>query len=163
MALSRNLISAVALCVGALCAAPSSQANQGLNKDSSPSTAAVNVAIVIPPVLRILENRHPLSLPIADTPDLRISVSQRLVLLSTLGKGFCAALELSPQLTDWALRVSGSAGAWIEPSAGGYRLCVGRAGRYEVLLQHDFTVRDSAQAGNAVALDWPVLLSLATP
>ena len=46
------------------------------------------------------------------------------------------------QLTDWQLSVSGSAGTRIEPSEGGYRLCVGRAGRYEVALQHDFSLKD---------------------
>ena len=89
---------------------------------------------------------------------------QRLVLVSTLGKGFCMDLRLTQQqLTDWQLRVSGSAGTRIEPSEGGYRLCVGRAGRYEVALQHDFSLKDGARQGLAPALDWPVNVSLASP
>ena len=79
-------------------------------------------------MLRLLENSHPSSLPVADAPSAHISVLQRLVLVSTLGKGFCMDLRLTQQqLTDWQLRVSGSAGTRIEPSEGGYRLCVGRA------------------------------------
>jgi hypothetical protein len=164
MAFSRNLISAIALCAGALCNPLSALAHEAVSAGNHHAGTAINFAIVIPAVLRILENSHPLSLPMADTSDAHISVSQRLVLVSTLGKGFCMDLQLSQQqLTDWQLQVSGSASARIEPSAGGYRLCVGRAGRYEVALQHEFTLKDSARADGAAALDWPVLVSLATP
>jgi hypothetical protein len=163
MAHARHLISAITLCTAQLCNPTSALAHEALSTDGHHAAAAINFAVVIPAVLRILENSHPLSLPVADRPDAHISVSQRLVLLSTLGKGFCMELQLRQQLTDWQLRVSGSAGARIETSAGGYRLCVGRAGRYEVMLQHDFTLNDSARASQAAVLDWPVLVSLATP
>jgi hypothetical protein len=164
MALARHLISAITLCTVALCNPTSAMAHEALGADGHHAGTALNFSIVIPAVLRILENSHPLSLPVADAPDAHISVLQRLVLVSTLGKGFCMELQLSQQqLTDWQLRVSGSVGARIEPSAAGYRLCVGRAGRYEVALQHDFTLKDSARADRTSALDWPVLVSLATP
>jgi hypothetical protein len=159
MAFASHLILTIALCSPA-----SALTREALSTDSHPASTAISFAIVIPAVLRILENSHPLSLPVADTPDAHISVSQRLVLLSTLGKGFCMELQLSqPQLTDWQLRVSGSAGVRIEPSAGGYRLCVGRAGRYELALQHDFTLKERARANPAAVLDWPVQVSLASP
>jgi hypothetical protein len=164
MALATHLISAITLCTVALCSPASALAREALSTDTHPASTAISFAIVIPAVLRILENSHPLSLPIAISPGAPISVSQRLVLVSTLGKGFCMELQLSQQqLTDWQLRVSGSAGVRIESSAGGYRLCVGRAGRYEVTLQHEFTLKGEARADRAAALDWPVLASLATP
>jgi hypothetical protein len=165
MALARHLISAITLCTVTLCSPVSALAREALSTDGHPPAGtAINFAIIIPAVLRILENSHPLSLPVANTPDAHISVSQRLVLVSTLGKGFCMDLQLSQQhLTDWQLRVSGSTGTRIEPSAGGYRLCIGRAGRYEMVLQHDFHLKDGPRADPAPALGWPVHISLAAP
>ncbi|UUZ74532.1 hypothetical protein LP414_19115 [Polaromonas sp. P1(28)-13] len=139
-------------------------ANGTFSSDSQQSSAALDLRIIIPPILRILENNYPRSLPAADTQTSRISALQRMVLVSTLPKGFCMDLQLTQrQVTDWQLHVSGSAGAWIQSSEGGYRLCAGRAGRYEVALHHDFSLRDSMRGTMAPALDWPVHLSLTTP
>jgi hypothetical protein len=164
MAHARHLISAITLCAAALCSPTQTLAHESLNNDNRQAGAAVNFSIIVPAVLRILENSHPLSLPVTDTPSPRVSVLQRLVLVSTLGKGFCMDLQLTQQqLTDWQLKVSGSTGARIEPSEGGYRLCIGRAGRYEVVLQHDFHLKDGPRASLAPALGWPVHISLAAP
>jgi hypothetical protein len=87
-----------------------------------------------------------------------------LVLVSTLHKGFCMDLQLSQrQITDWQVRVSGSPGTWLESSGGGYRLCAGRAGRYDVALQHDFGLKDSLRGNVASAIEWPVSLNLSAP
>lgn len=159
-------LAVLALCTGMLVSPPSAHANEAWRTDGKPVSAALSITIVIPAVLRILENTHPLSLPPADALTARTSVVQRMVLLSTLGKGFCMDLRLDrQQIADWQLRVSGSAGAWLEPAAAGYRLCAARAGRYELALQHDFalTEKDQGPAGLTKVLDWPVNMSFATP
>ena len=130
----------------------------------SSSLKSSNLAIIIPAVLRVIENSHPSSLPIADTQTSRISAMQRMVLVSTLGKGFCMDLRLTQsQLANWQIQVSGSTGTWIQPSEGGYRLCTGRAGRYELALQHAFSLKGGTRGNLAPALDWPVSMSLAAP
>lgn len=159
-------ILAIALCTGVLATPTSASAAETLTVDGRQASAALNFTIIIPAVLRILENSHPSSLPMADMPASRVSAMQRMVLVSTLGKGFCMNLRLTQlEVADWQLRVSGSAGTWIEPSDGGYRLCARRAGRYELALQHDFSLKekDGNRASPAAALDWPVNVSLATP
>lgn len=168
----------LALCICMLVAPPSAHASEAWRTDGQPVSAALNITIVIPAVLRVLENTHPLSLPPADTLTARTSVVQRMVLVSTLGKGFCMDLLLNrQQIADWQLSVSGSAGIWLEPAASGYRLCAARAGRYELALQHDFILKEKSReiartagaAGSAglerlaSAPDWPVNLSFATP
>ena len=153
------------LCVGLL-ATSSAGAHEVWHTDGRPASAALNITIVIPAVLRILENTHPLSLEPADALTARTSALQRMVLVSTLGKGFCMGLQLNqPQIKEWQLRISGSAGAWVEPVASGYKLCAARAGRYEVALQHDFALKEKGQqlASPPSAVDWPVNISLATP
>ena len=159
----------LALCAGVLLVPVIARANQALSTDNQPVTAAVHVSIVIPPVLRILENSHPLALPPLDTLDTlaaHTSALQRMVLVSTLGKGFCMDLRLSQkQISNWQLKISGTLGAWLEPMLEGYRLCAARAGRYELTLQHDFFLKekDRRRADPTTALAWPVYVSFAMP
>lgn len=164
MARPRHLIPAIALCAGVLWGPTSASANDTLSADGRQASAVVNFSIIIPAVLRIIENSHPSSLPGADPQTSRISAMQRMVLVSTLRKGFCMDLQLTQrQLADWQVQLSGSAGTWIEPSEGGWRLCAGRAGRYELALQHDFSLKDGTRGKLAPALDWPVSISLTAP
>ena len=145
------------------------RANQASTVNGQPVTAALHVSIVIPAVLRILENSHPLELPPLDTLGTlagHTSALQRMVLVSTLGKGFCMDLRLSQlQISDWQLKISGTPGAWLEPVLEGYKLCAARAGRYELTLQHDFFLKekDRRRADPGTALAWPVYASFALP
>lgn len=164
MAHARHFTPALALCSGVLWGPTPASAHEALSADGRQTSATLNFSIIIPAVLRIIENSHPPSLPVADPQTSRISAMQRMVLLSTLRKGFCMDLQLTqPQLADWQVQLSGSAGTWIQPSEGGWRLCTGRAGRYELALQHDFSLKDGPRGKLAPALDWPVNVSLSAP
>ena len=129
--------------------------------------SALNFGIVVPEILRILENSHPPTLqPTGDAPVGPIPALQRVVVLSTLGKGFCMDMSLvHAHIASWKLRVSGTAGSWLQQTAGGYRLCLRRAGRYELALEHEFELKDagSATVNPASGLGWPVNVSLSTP
>lgn len=165
MVRSRLLIPVIALCAGVLWGSTSTSAHDSLSADGRKAGTTQDFRIIIPEVLHILENSHPSSLTVAGTlMTPRISALQRVVLVSTLRKGFCMDLRLNqPQVADWQVQVGGSAGIWIEPLDGGYHLCAHHAGRYELALQHDFSLKDGARGNLAPALDWPVSMSLATP
>lgn len=154
-------------CVRSLCTAIGMAAVSSLvcaggafSTDTATSSAALDFRVVIPQVLRILENTHPVALPPPDQQTSRISALQRLVLVSTLRRGFCMDLQMQGrQLADWQLEISTGVGTWLQPSAGGYRLCTARAGRYDVALRHEFNAAGSADQ----ARSWPVQVSLTTP
>jgi hypothetical protein len=148
-------------------------------------TDAIDFAIVIPAILRLLENDHPAELQPLAGPAMPIAALQRVVLVSTLRSGFCMDLRLNArhagqaQVADWQVQLaalSGAAaasGARVEAVDGGWRVCTRRAGRFELALQHAFSVQPrAAQAGvnlavgttdQAPPLGWPVALSLSTP
>lgn len=152
-------------------------------------TAAVNFAIVIPAVLRLLENDHPAELHSQTAPASPIAALQRVVLVSTFRSGFCMDLRLNPlpagqaPVADWQVNLaalSGAAaatGARVEAFDGGWRVCTRRAGRFELALHHTFSLQPSiltskqalmghapgSVPGEAAALGWPVALSLSTP
>lgn len=124
--------------------------------------AALTFAIVIPSVLRVLENTHPEVLESFGPSNSLVSALQRMVLISTLGKGFCMDLRLThQQVANWNLTSSGSsAGVRVEATEGGYRLCARKAGRFEVLLQHNFEFTGNASLTPTYSTHWPVNLSL---
>lgn len=165
MPLSRFMALAT-LVVGLVCTSLSSRAGEMLSVDKPQASTTLDFAIVIPAVLRILENSHPAALLSADTAGSLISATQRMVLVSTLGKGFCMDLQLNQQqVAGWQLNVSGSAGTRVEAAEGGYRVCAMRPGRFELALQHAFSLKDHkpGTAAQASSLSWPVSVSLATP
>lgn len=146
--------------------------------------SAVNFAIVIPAMLRLLENDHPTSLPAFAEISSPISAQQRVVLVSTMKSGFCMDLRLNPMrgdqahVADWqvqlaALPNAAAARARVESVDGGWRVCARHAGRFELALQHAFSLQPSlktpttnslsARMGKTIAIDWPVALSLSTP
>jgi hypothetical protein len=153
------------------------------------NSGAIDFAIVIPAVLRLLKNDHPAELRPLAGPASLISALQRVVLVSTLRSGFCMDLRLNPlpvgqtPVADWQVSLaalSGAAaasGARVEAFEGGWRVCTRRAGRFELALQHAFSLQPSAVAsgpaltgsapggvpGVATTLGWPVALSLSTP
>ena len=152
----RSFCTAISLAVlsGVVCAA------SAFSTDAATGSATLEFQVIIPKVLRILENTHPVALSPPDQQTSRISALQRLVLVSTLPRGFCMDLQMAEQqLNDWQLQISTGAGAWLQRAAGGYRLCTARAGRYDVALQHDFNAIGSSDQ----ARGWPVLVSLTTP
>lgn len=158
---AKHLIPALALCAGVLWAPTPARANETLSVDGRPASAALSLSIIVPAVLRVIENSHPRALPAADVHIARVSALQRMVLVSTLGKGFCMDLQLNQrQVSDWQVQLSGSAGATIQAAEGGYRVCTRRAGRYELALQHDFSLKNDIRGALAPALDWPVSMSL---
>jgi hypothetical protein len=160
----------LALVVASVCllslqlSARAGETQQPDGKLSSVSTA-LTFAIVIPSVLRLLENTHPEVLQAFSSSNLLVSAQQRLVLISTLGKGFCMDLRLThQQVASWHLASSGSsAGIWIEATESGYRLCARKAGRFEVLLQHNFEFTGNAVPTSTSSVRWPVNVSLTNP
>lgn len=165
-----RLAAFILCCGGALGAHFSISANEVQSANSrqtmSSSRSALGLAVVIPTVLQIQENRHPLFLTSTAAPGSRISATQDIVLLTTLRRGFCVDLQLTNlQLVDWQLTVSGSTGTSIEPAGSGYRLCLARAGRYKLALQHSFSpnIRPDGASTAATEFVWPVGISLSTP
>lgn len=140
---------ATALTVLGLLLAPlPARAEAALTTGGAKASASLNIRIVVPPVMRVIENSHPTQV------DGGQPVEQRLVVLSNLRHGFCASLRLSdPQLAHWQLRTDEVGGITLQPVAGGYRLCASRPGRYTLRLQHDFS-------GPATAMAWPVQTEL---
>jgi hypothetical protein len=148
-------------------------------------TDAVDFAVVIPAILRLLENDHPAELQPLAGPAAPISALQRVVLVSTIRSGFCMDLRLNSltagqaQVADWKVQLaalSGAAaasGARVEAFDGGWRVCTRRAGRFELALQHAFSMQPRAMAsgvnlaigttGQTASLGWPVAISLSTP
>jgi hypothetical protein len=114
------------------------------------ASAALNFRVVIPPVMRVIENSHPMQIE-GDQP-----VEQRLVVLSNMKHGFCASLRLNdPQLTGWRLTTEETGGVTLQPLADGYRLCANRPGRFTLRLQHEF-----APGPLQAAQTWPVQTEL---
>lgn len=164
MAHAKHFILAMVAGAGGLVGTASAPAHEMLGADGRPVSAMLNLSIIIPAVLRIIENRHPPSLPATDAQTLRISARQHMVLVSTLRKGFCMDLGLThPLVVNWQVQVSGNASTWIESSMGGYRLCGGHAGRYDLSLQHEFGLKEVSRDSLTPAIDWPVSVSLAAP
>ncbi|MDB5891304.1 MAG: hypothetical protein JWP47_2135 [Polaromonas sp.] len=154
------------VCCAAFNATPA-LANSSLQTHGGSASAVVQISVIIPAVLRLLENSHPLSLLVPqDSLGSRVSATQRLTLISTLRAGFCMDLQLNQaQVSAWQVSVSGAAGAWMQRSESGYRLCTRRPGRYDLSLQHDFDVRQVSAASTQTtqAMDWPVHVSLNSP
>ncbi|WP_310566306.1 hypothetical protein [Hydrogenophaga sp.] len=136
---------AAGLTVLGLLLAPMTGAAEATRADGGGhASSSLHVRIVIPPVLRVLEDSHPQQV------DGSQWVEQRLVVLSNLQNGFCASLRLTdPQLSGWRLQTDEVGGITLQPQADGYRLCASRPGRYTLRLQHDFRSQRNA-------LVWPV-------
>lgn len=142
---------------------------------------AADFAIVIPAILRLLEDNHPAELHTLANTASPISALQRVILISTLRSGFCIDLRLNAmrsnqvRVANWQVRLTAlsdaaaASGAQVEALDGGWRVCTRRAGRYELALQHAFSLqpfpvtRQIAAPELPTALGWPVALSLSTP
>ena len=142
-----------------------SRAESRLAGPSGKASASIHFRIVVPPVMRVLENSHPTELrPSADGGAL--TAEQRLVVFSNMKHGFCVSLrQPSPELAaGWQLQQTSiddtgkDSGAVLSPQADGYRLCTSRPGRHTLLLQHAFPALNPSLA--ATALHWPVRTEL---
>lgn len=142
--------------LGLLLAPAPGMAESALAQPGQNASASLNFRIVIPAVMRVLENSHPEQL--ASSTDGALSAQQRLVVVSNMKHGFCVTLrQADPQLNGWRLQTAPEGGVSLSPVADGYRLCTARPGRYTLLLQHQF----QTIAGNdSTSLRWPVQTDL---
>ena len=126
------------------------------------ASASVDIRIVIPAVMQVIENSHPTQLGVA--VDGGWTAQQKLVVHSTMKRGFCVSLRLAaPQVADWQLQTAQHGGTTLTPVADGYRLCTSRPGRHTLVLQHAFaSAPETASASSAnltglpPGLNWPV-------
>jgi len=138
-------------------AAPLAMAESGFAPPGGRASAALDFRIIIPPIMRVLENSYPSELQ-ADASG-ALSGQQRLVVVSNMKRGFCVSLRMAePQRAGWRLQHIGSeAGVSLQPAADGYRLCTFKPGRYTLQLQHEFGSSDLQAAQR-----WPVQTDLIT-
>jgi hypothetical protein len=124
--------------------------SRAVNQHSA--SASIDIRIVVPPIMRVLENSHPAQLIPESGGDW--SAEQRLVVISTMKRGFCVTLRMNTSDVEaWRLQTEQSGGITLSPVSDGYRLCTPRPGRYTLLLQHEFEA-----SGNSTmqSLRWPV-------
>jgi len=133
-------VAAIAL----LLAPPSAVAEAALVAGRGSASASLDFRIIIPAIMRVVENSHPVRIDGSEP------VEQRLVVLSNMKHGFCANLRPSdPRLQGWQMTADATAGVTLQAMADGYRLCAHRPGRYTLRLQHDFGPQSHALA-------WPI-------
>lgn len=121
------------------------------------ASATVRIRVVIPPVVRVLQDLHPSSLNAA--PDDRLRGEQRLVVSTNMRQGFCLDLQnnISPGM-PWQVQSVGGDAVVITAQGEGYRLCGSRQGTYTLVLQHEFQPASPSWVG--VGLPWPVRTEL---
>jgi hypothetical protein len=141
-----------ALAAGVLVLAPSTSIGESVLTSAGKASATLELRIIIPPVMQVLENSHPVRMDAEASGDW--SAEQRLVVVSNMKRGFCVTLRMSaPEVENWRLRSPQSGGITLNPVSDGYRLCTPRPGRYTLLLQHEF---DATQKTASSELRWPV-------
>lgn len=145
----RSLLPALAVC--ALLLIPATSIGESVLNSRGNASAALDFRIIIPPIMRVLENTHPSQLDAEADGDW--SAQQRLVVVSNMKRGFCVTLRMStPEVDDWRLKTA-QHDVTLTQVSDGYRLCAPRAGRYTLLLDHEFNAANKATTG---ALRWPV-------
>ena len=129
-------------------ALPESRLATGANLSAS---ASLDFRIVVPPMTRMLDNRHPASLWTAGgAPE----AQQELVVLTTMPRGFCALLRLtSTEVRDWTLHTR-APNVSVQRTGDGYRVCAPRHGRHTLVLHHEFALRTPLDTRTTVP--WPV-------
>lgn len=151
-------LSPLVACLGLVLAPAASQGEAQLTSSAPAISGALDFRIIVPPVMRVLENSHPPQL----TSDAQGSLGgqQRLVVLSNMKHGFCVTLRLTvPGVDQWQVHALPEPGVTLEAAGDAYRLCSARPGRYTLVLQHRFgPSSDTPTAG----LAWPVQTDLTT-
>jgi len=146
---SHRLLSALA--ASALLLVPATSIGESVLVHEGKAGASLDFRIIIPPIMRVIENSHPQQLD--TSTDGEASAQQRLVVQSNMKRGFCVSLRrAAPQLGTWELQTAPQSGVELSPVAGGYRLCGTRPGHYTMVLQHRFGTGES----RANVLHWPV-------
>jgi hypothetical protein len=132
--------------------APATSIGDSVLPSQGQASAALEFRIIIPPVMRVLENSHPVLMDAEADGDW--SAEQRLVVVSNMKRGFCVTLRMrTPEVETWRLQTAQAGGITLNPVSDGYRLCTPRPGRYTLLLQHEF---DAPQKSVNSNLRWPV-------
>ena len=158
----------IALCLGTMLVSSPASASASEFRSAAAVTmsARIKITVVIPPIVQILDNKHPVELTFTGEKASRTSAVQHVVLISNLRNGICVELRLAQtQVGGWQIRLSGNASVRVEEMGDGYRLCTSSPGRYELALEHEFVLKDASplMARADTALSWPVYVSLATP
>lgn len=149
-ALKRPRLAALAAC--AMLLVPATGMGESAIATQGNAGAALDFRIIIPPIVRVLENSHPSQLDAEADGDW--NGQQRLVVLSNMKRGFCVTLRMTqPQVADWRVNAAQADGAELVRVSDGYRWCAPRAGRYTLLLDHAFGGPRTTAGG---PLRWPV-------
>lgn len=144
-------LSALVVCLGLVLAPVAGQGEAQLATTAPAASGALDFRIIVPPVMRVLENSHPPQL--TSDADGSLGGQQRLVVLSNMKRGFCVTLRLrSPEVEQWQMQAVPEPGVTVESAGHAYRLCSDRPGRYTMVLRHEFGVH----APGAQAMHWPV-------
>lgn len=155
---AHRLLPALVVSLGLVLAPATSQGEAQLTTSAPAASGALDFRIIIPPVMRVLENSHPPQL--TSGADGSLGGQQRLVVLSNMKRGFCVTLRLrSPDVDQWQVRAAPESGVTLQAAGQAYRLCSDRPGRYTMVLQHQFG--PSAHVPGA-GQDWPVQTDITT-
>lgn len=140
-----------ALLAGILLWVPATGSSESVLVHQGKASTSLDFRIIIPPFVRVLENRHPLLLEFAADETAR--AEQHLVVESNMKQGFCISLRrTAPHLGTWELQTAFQSEIQLFKVADGYQLCGTRPGQYSVLLQHRF----GRNADSTSALKWSV-------
>ncbi len=102
-ALTRPLLPTLAAC--ALLLIPATSIGESRLVNQGNASSSLDFRIIIPPIMRVLENSHPMQLDAEANGDW--SAQQRLVVVSNMKRGFCVTLRVSaPEVDAWRLNTA---------------------------------------------------------
>jgi len=117
VACTRPLIPVLTAC--ALLLPPSTSSSESVLVSLEKSSTELELRIIIPQFIRVLENSHPVVLD-ADA-DGDWSAQQRLVVVSNMKRGFCVTLRMSaPEVDAWRLHTPQSGGITLDAMHDGW-------------------------------------------
>lgn len=151
-------LSALVVSLGLVLAPAASQGEAQLATSAPAASGALDFRVIVPPVMRVLENSHPPLL--TSGADGSLGGQQRLVVLSNMKRGFCVTLRLTaPGVERWQVNAQPEPGVTLEAAGDAYRLCSARPGRHTLLLQHHFGPAANAPVTGQA---WPVQTDFTT-
>jgi hypothetical protein len=123
--------------------------------NSNIASASIRIEIRVAPDARVLQDAHPREL--LALRGRTVEAEQFLIFSTNIETGFCLRLIATEAVASgWRLEHVGGDPVFIVPTAGGYRLCSDRNGRFSMRLKHVFERVDNA------AIVWPVLTEIST-